>query len=58
MMAYHIIDLFYHKIQGGLEHVAHPSIIRHSFFATSTINQSGTHLRTVFIHHRVAAVLP
>jgi len=57
-MAHHVTDLFHNKIQGGLEDVAYPLIIRESFFATAYLNQSGMHLRTVSIHHCGAEVLP
>ena len=57
IMAHHATDLFYNRIQGGLERVAYPLIIRASFFATAYGNQSGMHLRTVSIHHRFAEVL-
>ena len=57
-MPQRVIDFFCHEIQGGLEHVAHPLIIRESFFATVYVNQAGVYLPTVFLHHRVAEVSP
>jgi hypothetical protein len=31
-MAHHVVDLFHNKIQGGLENMAYPLIIRETFF--------------------------
>jgi hypothetical protein len=57
-MAHHVIDIFYNKIQGGFEHLAHSFVIRDSIFTTANVKKLGMHLLMVFIHSRTAEVLP
>ena len=52
-----IADCFDHKVQGGLENVAHSSTIDNSFFTAVYRHKAGVHVSTVIYYRAVLSHL-